>query len=106
MSDALRVHAFQKTQIIDVFCDFRKQFADVLTAVAVLAKLPERLHQRSLADFAEGAEANSGKVDGFTVTVNQLWLVVKAVNLAGTTLHKDEDDAFCPRRQHRLFCHQ
>ena len=102
MSNTFRMHALEKTKVVHMVCDMRKQFTDMLPALAVLTKPPQWRHQVPLTDFAKGAKSDTCEIDGLASRVDQVRLMVKAVDVTGTTLHEDKDDPLCTRSDHGI----
>ena len=93
MGDAFGVHGVDEAEIIDVLADVRKEFADMLTALAVLLEVPEWLQELALALLPEGGFANAHEVVALAIAFDELGFVVEAVDVAGPAGHEKEDDA-------------
>ena len=94
-------HRVQEGDVVDAGGQVREQVADVLAGLAVLLELPLRPDDPALVLLAASAERLDG--DRLAVELVELGLVVEGVDLAGTAVHEEEDDALGPGRQHRLL---
>ena len=80
----------QERNIINVFGDVGQQCADGLTALAVLVEFPAWFDD-SPARFVP-ASTERFHVNGLAVHADHFRLLVKRVDVAGTAIHKQEDD--------------
>lgn len=101
MRDPFRVDRMEKAQIVDVPVDFRKQVARPAAALAMLAKLPQRLHHPLRRTAPAGVGNNPRVVEGnvLPVALVEQRLVVIRIDVAHAALHEQKDHPFRPRRK-------
>ena len=76
--------------VIDVFGDIGEEVGDMLAALAVLFELPSRLDDAALVFFAPPTKGLH--IHGLAIHANHVGLVIKGVDVAGPTIHEQEDD--------------
>jgi hypothetical protein len=105
VSNPFGLHRVDETEIIHVSGHFGKQFTDPSTALPILLELPERLHDplrgTTLAGIGDGASVV--EAEHFAIFTVEQGFVIESIDLAGTTLHENEDDPFSAWSKMRGF---
>ena len=81
-----------KGDVIDVLGNIGEEVGDILATLSVLIELPAGLDDAALVLFAAATEGFH--IDGFAIHAKHVRFVVKGVDVAGATIHEEEDDAF------------
>ena len=92
-----------EAKVVDLFPDVGEKFADPLATLAVLFEIPERLEKFALTLLAEGLFANSDKIEGLSISFDELGLVVERVDVRRPARHEKKDHPFCSRRKTRCL---
>ena len=99
MCDPFGVHPVEETEIVHMFGHFGEKRGDMLAALTVLGEIPKWLEDVFLTDLPG---SRYFKWDFLPVTFDQLRLEIESIDLAGATLHKEENHPLGPGREHRL----
>ena len=104
MRDTIRMHSIQEAQVVDVRGDVGKQFGNMLSTLAILLEFPRRLEDPVFDDFF-GLRQDTRVVKRVHLTIvpGKPTLVIERVDLAGTTLHEQEDHSLGTRCEMRLL---
>jgi hypothetical protein len=84
-------HAVNNTNVINAAADILEDFTDINAALAITLER-ERAWEESTG-FALGLDATAR--DGLACVLCEVWFIVKCVEMTGTTIHKELDDALC-----------
>src|SRR3954453_19061608 len=84
-------HGMQKGDLIHTRAQVREKVTDPFSALAVLFELPLGPNDSSLFALASATEGGDG--DGFAIQWIKSWLIIECIDLAGPTVHEQENDA-------------
>ena len=99
MNRTVGVHALDERDVVDASSDVRKEITHPRAALTVLTKLPLRSYN---APFTLVTAATFGfHRDGLPVVLVEIRLVIKGIDVAGTAVTEEEDDALRFARKHR-----
>ena len=85
------MHRMEKSHVINTFTETWKQVGDHFSALTTGFEAPLRTHDPATSTLALSTE--SWNVNGLAIEAVQLGFVVKRVDLAGTAVHEEENDA-------------
>ena len=95
MRYTLRVHAMNERHLVDMLGHVRKQVRNPLAGLAVLLKLPQRLHESLFGSHRPRVRnfAWVVEIDHLTVATIKQRFRIERIDLTHSTLHKEEDDS-------------
>tara|TARA_Y100000588_G_C13935706_1_gene787801 strand:- start:384 stop:755 length:372 start_codon:yes stop_codon:yes gene_type:complete len=97
------MHGMNECQIVHLTGYVGKKGRNVLAALAMLLEVPHGLHQLPFALLAKGSGTHPDEIDVLAVLGKEFGLVVKRVDVAGTTGHENEYHPFGPLRNEGIL---